>query len=183
MHAICCSASVHAAIHPLHPPMDRILDTRLWKHYLSQAGLIVFFIVGLSKKKNHGMTSVHSLIVKLTMRQECIPVGCIPPASMAIPCLLGEVPAGHGGCLRGGEVSTCWGVCLVGVSAWQGGYLPNRGAAYKGRSVWWWVLPGGGMSAWQAVSTWWGVVYNTQTQRQTPTPCEQNHRQVYRTLK
>ena len=95
-------------------------------------------------KENHGMTSVHSLIVKLTMRQECIPVGYIPPASMAIPCLLGEVPAGHGGCLLGGEVSTCWGVCLVGVSAWQGGCLPNRGAAYKGRSVWWWVLPGGG---------------------------------------
>ena len=62
--------------------------------------------------------SLTSLKTELILKQECIPVGCVPPASVAI--LRRRVSA--------------WGGCLPrGVSAWGG--LPG--------SAWWGCLPRG----------------------------------------
>ena len=70
------------------------------------------------------------LTLKQSTKQECIPIGCIPPASVAIVggcvCLRGvclEVGGVclEGGCLPrgGGCLSRGGGVCLeVGMSAW-----------------------------------------------------------------
>ena len=88
-----------------------------------------------------------SLFVKLSLKQDCIPVGCVPPAcwpylpacsalggvcSGGVPALgdvpgLGGVPA-PGGCTWSGGVSSPGGVCSWGVYLILGGcqVLPPR---------------------------------------------------------
>ena len=76
-------------------------------------------------------------------KQECIPVGCIPPASVAVlgvACLRGCLPRGVSawGCLpRGaGCLPRGGGVCLEGC-------LPREGGVCLGEGC----LPRGGVSA------------------------------------
>ena len=76
------------------------------------------------------------------LKQECIPVGCIPSAAVAI-----------WGCLPKG-VSASWGVCLGGVSALVGCLL-------RGVSAWGSVYPGECLPM---------GVHPPQTQRQTASP-------------
>ena len=105
---------------------------------------------------SHVCRSVHRGSQVNKFEQECIPVGCVPPACSAYPSMHcsweGYLPRG---CTCLGDVPvwgcTCWGVyllrgciCSGGVPAWgctcqgvyltrwgclpaQGGYLPRRG--------------------------------------------------------
>ena len=81
---------------------------------------------------------------KNMMKQECIPVGCVPAARWPYPgvcfpgggvCLLRGVSAPQGGCLVLGGCLVPGGVCSRGVSAggfWSGGSGPRRGSAPGG---------------------------------------------------
>ena len=83
----------------------------------------------LGKRPRLGPNSFHAVFGKNFAKQECIPVGCIPPASVAISWGRGCLTRGvcqKGVCLErvclGG--SARWGGCLPrGVSAW--GCLPH----------------------------------------------------------
>ena len=111
-----------------------------------------------------------------TGKQECIPVGCVPPA-----CLCLSYPSMHwaGGCIpactgqgvsvQGVSIQGCllrgvsvWGVCPGGVSA-QEGCLPRRGVCPGGVSAQGCLLGGICLrvSAW-GVSAWGGVCHSFQ---------------------
>ena len=89
------------------------------------------------------------------LKQECIPVGCVPPSG--------------GGCLLPRGVSPWQGGLLLGGSPWRGGGLPGRGVSLAGG-----VPPSGGLLAWG--SPWWGGI--PACTEADPPPCEQNDRQV-----
>ena len=55
--------------------------------------------------------------MKMEKKQECIPVGCVPPAEMAV--------SGEGVCLRGGYLPSESGVCPEGGVVCLGGGLPG----------------------------------------------------------
>ena len=98
-----------------------------------------------------GQKEWHTLV-----KQECIPVGCVPAAR----CPYAEVCFRGGGCLPGGGSAP--GGCLVwgGGSAWSGGCLLLGG------------LPGGG-SAWsRGVCLFWRSI-SQHVLRQTPIPPDQ----------
>ena len=77
-----------------------------------------------------------SKIKTFSIKQECIPVGCVPAARRPYA----------GVCFPGG-------VCLVwGGSAWSGGCAWPGGCAWSGG----WCLPGWGVSAWSGGCAWLG---------------------------
>ena len=77
----------------------------------------------------------HFAVEQKQTRQECIPVGCVPSAAVAV-CWEGGI------CPRG--VCPGGGVCLP-----RGWCLPGRGVSAQGEGC---VCPGGGMSAQGVVS-------------------------------
>ena len=120
------------------------------------------------------MTSIHKHIlvsVQKQRQQECIPVGCVPSAAvaMSIPACTGHCVSQHalgrgvyhsmhwaGGCIT---ACTGQGVCIPACSGWgvsaQGGVCP-RGVCLEGclpRGSTWWGVCLAGVSA-QEVSAW-----------------------------
>ena len=104
-----------------------------------------------------------------SLKQDCIPVGCVPSAAVAISeeevCPRRSVCPGGGGLLRRGDVCLrgCLpgGVCLRERVSARPGYLPKRGgvcprgAVYPGGGVCpRGCLPGGEVSAGGGASTW-----------------------------
>ena len=63
------------------------------------------------------------LFLRILTQEECIPVGCVPPAAVAVS--VGVFPGGMGGCMPGGG-SAQWG-CLP-----RGGWLPRGVSAQLG---------------------------------------------------
>ena len=108
--------------------------------------------MGISLKitGSHTRKCKNSHFQKLKCKKECISVGCVPSAAVAVSrgvsaswgvsasrgwgCLLPRASASGGMSASGGCVCLVWG-----VSAWSGGCLPGLGRC----------LPGtGGVSAW-----------------------------------
>ena len=71
---------------------------------------------------------------KLKCKQECIPVGCVPSAAVAVP--LGGGSARERWCLStGGCLPGRGSVCLLGRGVCPGGCLPARGVSVHRRGV------------------------------------------------
>ena len=120
------------------------------------------------------------------VKQECIPVGCVPPAAVALggggASFRGVLPAGGppswgvslpGGCLLPGDASF-----LLGDVSLLGGLLPARGVSLPGGCL----LPGGS-PCWGVPPSWGGLPAGGVPPSQGGLldgrpPCEQNDKQV-----
>ena len=97
----------------------------------------------------HKISKHETGICKRKSTQECVPVGCVPPAHWP----------GGGGCMTRGGV---WlgGVCLTqGCLTWGGVWLGGRGVFDLGEGVWPRGVsdPGGGCLTWGASDPGGGV--------------------------
>ena len=154
-----------------HTLMTETLRLLLTRHLVSISNINRHTILQNLFCTSHSFIEIYLTVISNSTHQkikECIPVGCVPSAAVAISggsvcsggCLLwgvsvlGGVCSQMGGLLRGcllWGVSALGGVCSWGVSALggvcSGGSVCSGWCLLQGRSAWGWCLLLGGVSA------------------------------------